>query len=80
MSGNEDRPWTDAGVPAYPMRWPLRCPSCGRRQTIELPYGEKAGRTGAGACPVGHAFSFRYDGVTVVVCGSAPPLRRLRSA
>jgi hypothetical protein len=49
----------------FPSVWPLRCPRCTRRVSIELPYGAEPGRTGIDECPVGHAFLYRYDGVTV---------------
>jgi hypothetical protein len=65
---------------AYPTRWPVRCPSCARRELIELPYGEEPGRTGGATCAVGHRFWFRYDGVTVVVSGPPRASRRLRPA
>src|SRR5262249_3529674 len=51
----------------FPSVWPLRCPRCARRTLIELAYGAEPGRTGIDECPVGHAFLFRYDGVTVSV-------------
>ena len=47
---------------------------------IELPYGAEPGRTGVGVCVAGHRFSFRYDGVTVVVSGPTSATRRLRPA
>lgn len=70
----------DPEAPAYPTRWPVRCPTCARRQTIELPYGERPGRTGVGVCAVGHRYSFRYDGVTVVVSRPSLAPGRLRPA
>jgi len=34
---------------------------------VELEYGAEPGRMGIAECPEGHAFLFRYDGVTVGV-------------
>ena len=53
----------------FPSIWPIRCPQCARRTTIELPYDAEPGRTGVEECPAGHPFLFQYDGVTVGVLG-----------
>jgi hypothetical protein len=44
--------------------WPLSCPECGKRVTIELAHDAEAG-TGIQTCPNGHDFSFYYDGFSV---------------
>ncbi|HTY41238.1 MAG TPA: hypothetical protein VMH79_05135 [Thermoanaerobaculia bacterium] len=49
----------------FPSRWPVRCPRCARRVTVEIEHDSKPGRMGIVECPEGHPFVFRYDGVTV---------------
>jgi len=44
--------------------WPLNCPECGQRVTIELAHDAEAG-TGIQTCPSGHDFMFYYDGFSV---------------
>ena len=44
--------------------WPLNCPECEKRVTIELAHDAEAG-TGIQTCPSGHDFSFFYDGFSV---------------
>jgi hypothetical protein len=60
----------------FPSRWPVRCPRCARRIMVELEYGTEPGRMGIVECPEGHAFLFRYDGVTVGVLTRQPEARR----
>lgn len=53
-----------------PASWPMMCPECSERVTIELPADAEAGRTATAECSRGHHFMVEYDGVTVEMLGA----------
>ena len=51
---------------ARPASWPLNCPSCGDRISVEMPLDREAGFSlGASTCRRGHTLRYRYDAVSL---------------
>jgi ribosomal protein S27E len=49
-----------------PVSWPLNCPACGDRITVEMPLDREAGFAfGTSTCRRGHTLRYRYDAVSL---------------
>ena len=51
---------------ARPASWPLNCPACGDRISVEMPLDRDAGFSlGSSTCRRGHTLRYRYDAVSL---------------